>query len=148
MIMACRCSDTPANAKNVFRLWRGWWDFGTGALGDMACHNWDIAFWAERLREERFDYSEEELRAYFPLPRVLQGLFSLSERLFGIRVVAADGEVPVWHPDVRYFQVKDDGGADIAAFYLDPFSRPQEKRGGAWMDECLNKNNIGRDFKS
>ncbi len=103
---------------------------------------WDIAFWAERLREDRFDYSEEELRSYFPLPKVLEGLFSLSERLFGIRVVAADGEVPTWHPDVRYFRVQDENGEDIAAFYLDPFSRPEEKRGGAWMDECLGRSRL------
>jgi oligopeptidase A len=105
-----------------------------GHEGDL--RHWDVAFWAERLREERFDLRDEELRPYFPLGKVLDGLFSLAERLFDIRVVPADGEVPVWHKDVRYFRIVDAGGAPRAAFYLDPYSRPAEKRGGAWMDEC------------
>jgi oligopeptidase A len=99
--------------------------------------NWDVAFYAERLREAKFDYSEETLRPYFPMPRVLTGLFSLAERLFGVKISAVDGDAPVWHPDVRYFAVKDEKGAPLAHFYLDPYSRPGEKRGGAWMDECV-----------
>jgi len=100
---------------------------------------WDSAFWAERVREQRFAYSEEELRPYFPLPRVLEGLFNLTQRLFGVSIVEADGEAPVWHPDVRFFHVRDAGGDRLASFYLDPYSRPAEKRGGAWMDECLGR---------
>ena len=101
--------------------------------------NWDAAFWAERLRERRYAYSDEALRPYFPLPRVLDGLFALAGRLFGVRVRAADGEAPVWHPDVRFFRVEDASGAAVAAFYLDPYSRPAEKRGGAWMDEVVGR---------
>ena len=100
---------------------------------------WDVAYYAERLREARFDYSEEALRAYFPLPRVLAGLFALAERLFGVRIVPADGETSVWHPDVRFFRVLGEEGVPVAAFYLDPYSRPAEKRGGAWMDECRGR---------
>jgi oligopeptidase A len=100
---------------------------------------WDVAFWAERLREERFDYSEETLRPYFPLPRVLDGLFALANRLFGVSIEAADGETPVWHSDVRFFRVCDGEGAPIAHFFLDPYSRPEDKRGGAWMDECVGR---------
>jgi oligopeptidase A len=103
---------------------------------------WDVSFWAERLREARFDYSEEELRPWFPLPRVLEGLFGLSERLFGVRIEPADGEAPVWHPDVRFFRVRDADGGARAAFYLDPYSRPSEKRGGAWMDVCLGRSRL------
>ena len=66
---------------------------------------------------------------------MLDGLFALAGRLFDVRVRAADGEAPVWHPDVRFFRVEDERGAPVAAFYLDPYSRPAEKRGGAWMDE-------------
>jgi oligopeptidase A len=98
----------------------------------------------ERLREQRFDYSEEELRPYFPFPKVLEGLFALAERLFGVQFVAGDGEVPVWQEDVRYFRVQDAEGKDIAAFYLDPYSRPAEKRGGAWMDECVGRSGLFR----
>ena len=100
--------------------------------------HWDAAFWAERLREQRFDYTDEQLRPYFPLPRVLDGLFSLLTKLLGITIRAADGEAPVWHPDVRFFRVFDaEGNKPLAAFYLDPYSRPENKRGGAWMDTCL-----------
>ncbi len=99
---------------------------------------WDVSFWAERCRRELFDLDSEALRPWFPLPRVLEGLFALCDRLFGIEISAADGEAPVWHPDVRFFRVYDRGtGQAIAAFYLDPYSRPGSKRGGAWMDECL-----------
>ena len=106
------------------------------------CH-WDIPFWAERLREHRFAYSEEELRPYFPLPRVLAGLFALTERLFAVEIRAADGEAQVWHPDVRFFRIRERGGDDIAAFFLDPYSRPSEKRSGAWMDECVGRRWVG-----
>lgn len=100
---------------------------------------WDVGFFSERLREERFDYSEEELRPYFPMPSVLKGLFELAGRLFGVSIKAADGEASVWHPDVRFFRVNDEAGDPLAAFFLDPFSRPGDKRGGAWMDECLGR---------
>jgi oligopeptidase A len=105
--------------------------------GDL--RHWDVPFWAERLREARYDLRDEELRPYFPLPRVLEGLFSLAERLFGIRVTAADGEAPVWHGDVRFFRLRDAGGRMLASFYLDPYSRPAEKRGGAWMDMLVGR---------
>lgn len=101
--------------------------------------HWDISFWAERQREAKFDITDEQLRPYFPLPQVLKGLFNLVNRLFGVTVTAADGEAPVWHEDVRYFQVANEQGETIAHFYLDPYSRPAEKRGGAWMDECLGR---------
>jgi len=110
-----------------------------------ALANWDVSYWAERLREERYAYSEEELRPYFPLPRVLEGLFGLAERLFGVKIRAADGEAPVWHPDVRFFRVDGESGEPLAAFYLDPYSRPAEKRGGAWMDECVGRSRLFRD---
>ncbi len=99
---------------------------------------WDVSFWAEVRRQEAFDLDSEALRPWFPLPRVLDGLFGLCDRLFGLRIRPADGEAPVWHPDVRFFRVEDAGsGEPLAAFYLDPYSRPGSKRGGAWMDECL-----------
>ena len=108
------------------------------AEAENLCH-WDLAFWAERLREQRYDFNDEELRPYFPLPRVLNGLFTLAQRLFGIQIRSVDAEAPVWHEDVRFFRVYDDQERPIAAFYLDPYSRPAEKRGGAWMDECVGR---------
>ncbi|MBW4598428.1 MAG: M3 family metallopeptidase [Calothrix sp. FI2-JRJ7] len=110
--------------------------------------HWDISFWAERQREAKFDFTAEELRPYFPLPQVLDGLFGLVQRLFGVTVTSADGEAPVWHPDVRYFQISDDTGSPIAYFYLDPYSRPAEKRGGAWMDTCINRAKITQNGTS
>ncbi|MEH2356239.1 M3 family metallopeptidase [Nostoc sp.] len=101
--------------------------------------HWDISFWAERQREAKFAFTAEELRPYFPLPQVLDGLFGLVKRLFGVTVTPADGKAPVWHEDVRYFQIADETGFPIAYFYLDPYSRPAEKRGGAWMDVCINR---------
>ncbi len=101
--------------------------------------HWDVPFWAERLREQRFEFTDEQLRPYFPLSRVMDGLFSLCTRLFGVTFEQAGGLAPVWHEDVHFYRVKDGGDETIAWFYLDPYSRPEEKRGGAWMDSCLNR---------
>jgi len=102
---------------------------------------WDTSFWAERLKERKFDLTEEELRPYFALPAVLDGMFGLVERLFGIEVVPAnDSDAEKWNDDVQFFHVNDiKSGERIAGFYLDPYSRPADKRGGAWMDVCLGK---------
>lgn len=101
---------------------------------------WDTTYWSERLKESKFDMKEEELRPYFALPNVLNGMFGLVERIFNIEVKSADGEAEVWHPDVQFFNVYDkDNGKHIASFYLDPYSRPADKRGGAWMDTCIGK---------
>ncbi len=116
----------------------------SGTTGDatLALAHWDIGFWAERMREERFNFTDEELRPYFALPRVLDGLFATAKRLFGVNVRAADGEAPVWHADVRFFRIANEAGKDIAAFYLDPYSRPADKRGGAWMDNALDRKRL------
>jgi len=102
---------------------------------------WDTSFWVERLKEKTFDLKEEELRPYFALDAVLKGMFGLIERIFDVEVRDATGTVEVWHPDVRFFTLHDesDEGKHIASFYLDPYSRPADKRGGAWMADCLGK---------
>ncbi|GIL75386.1 hypothetical protein Vretimale_7960 [Volvox reticuliferus] len=102
---------------------------------------WDVSFWAERLRESKYNISDEELRPYFALPNVLEGLFKLANRLFDVDVVPADGEAPLWHPDVRFFKVLK-VGQPKAYFYLDPYSRPAEKRGGAWMAEVVGQSRL------
>jgi len=96
---------------------------------------WDVAFYSEKLQESRFKVSQEALRPYFPLPKVLAGLFELTKRLYGITVRERVG-VSVWHPSVRYYDLLDSGAELVAGFYLDPYSR-SEKRSGAWMDECV-----------
>jgi len=96
---------------------------------------WDIGFYGERLQERRFKVSQEALRPYFPLPKVLEGLFSLVRRLYGVTVRERPG-VGVWHPSVRYYDLLDRDDNRVAGFFLDPYSRT-EKRSGAWMDECV-----------
>ncbi|CAN1342794.1 Organellar oligopeptidase A, chloroplastic/mitochondrial [Linum perenne] len=91
--------------------------------------HWDMSFWSERLREAKYDINEEELRPYFSLPKVMEGLFNLANKLFGINIEAADGLAPVWNKDVRFYCVKDSAGSPISYFYFDPYSRPSEKRG-------------------
>jgi oligopeptidase A len=110
-----------------------------GAAEANDLKHWDIAYWAERLREAKFDFNAEELRPYFPLEQVLSGLFNLAHKLFGIAITAADGTAPIWNPDVRYFQIANEQQQPIAYFYLDPYSRPAEKRGGAWMNDCISR---------
>ena len=102
---------------------------------------WDVAFYAERLRERKYAYSEEELKRHFELEDVLRGLFRISNLLFGITVeeVSGDAKPSVWHPDVRFFAVKE-RGETIAHFYFDPFVRNGQKNGGAWMNEFRNRN--------
>ncbi len=103
---------------------------------------WDVSYWAEKQRETLFNFTAEELRPYFPLPQVLDGLFTLAKRIFGVTITAADGQAPIWQEDVRYFQVNNEAGEAIAHFYLDPYSRPAEKRGGAWMNDCIGRAKI------
>lgn len=108
-----------------------------GHEGPLA--HWDLAFWAERLREQRFSFTDEQLRPYFSLDRVLDGLFALCERLFGITVRSVADAVSVWDADVRYYEVLDESGVQIAGFFLDPYSRPANKRPGAWMNDCIGR---------
>ncbi|AFZ47404.1 oligopeptidase A [Cyanobacterium stanieri PCC 7202] len=103
---------------------------------------WDVSFWAEKQREFKFNFTEEELRPYFSLERVLDGLFGLAKKIFGVTITPADGLAPVWHEDVKYFQVADENNETMAYFYLDAYSRPAEKRGGAWMDDCVGRARI------
>eukprot|EP00551_Chaetoceros_affinis_P002388 CAMPEP_0203639586 /NCGR_PEP_ID=MMETSP0088-20131115/5309_1 /ASSEMBLY_ACC=CAM_ASM_001087 /TAXON_ID=426623 /ORGANISM="Chaetoceros affinis, Strain CCMP159" /LENGTH=722 /DNA_ID=CAMNT_0050494521 /DNA_START=62 /DNA_END=2230 /DNA_ORIENTATION=- len=109
---------------------------------------WDTTFWSERLKESKFDLKEEELRPYFALPSVLDGMFGLIERLFNVEVKKDESGVETWNPDVSFYNLYDkDSGKQIASFYLDPFSRPADKRGGAWMDVCIGKSDAcGKDI--
>ncbi|MBA4030978.1 MAG: peptidase M3 [Planctomyces sp.] len=103
---------------------------------------WDVPFWAERLRESRYAFTDEQIRPYFPFERVLEGLFGLIHRLFGVTIEQAREPVPVWCDDVRFYHVLDERGEKIAAFYLDPYSRPENKRAGAWMDTCMLRQRV------
>ncbi|QVL57315.1 MAG: M3 family metallopeptidase [Simkaniaceae bacterium] len=100
---------------------------------------WDFRYWSERLKEERYHLSEEEIKPYFQLPKVLRGLFDLCHKIFGITIVKPEIQPPIWDPHVTYYLIYDESGEQLSSFYLDPFSRPQSKRGGAWTDTCLNR---------
>jgi oligopeptidase A len=101
---------------------------------------WDVGFYAERLQRERFQVSQEELRPYFPLPRVLEGLFEVAGRLFGVTIRERSG-ASLWHEDARLFDITNARGEPVGSFYLDAYARPN-KRSGAWMDECVGRKRL------
>jgi len=111
------------------------------AFAGQPLEAWDIAFWSERLREHAYEVSDEELRPYFPADRVMAGLFDTAAQLFGIRIVPG-GEVDTWHPEVEFFRIEDADGGLLGHLYTDLYAREQ-KRGGAWMDECVGRARLG-----
>ena len=110
--------------------------FARDELGMPALEAWDLAFAAEKLKQARYSYSEQEVKQYFTEPKVLDGLFSVIRSLYGLEV--QPDNAPVWHPDVRFFRLVDAQGALVGQFYLDLYAR-EGKRGGAWMDDCRNR---------
>ncbi len=111
-------------------------DFAGRSAVDNVVAPWDIAYHSEKLRQATYHFDQEELRPYFPLPKVLSGLFEIVNRLFGITVTEAVTDV--WHPDVKFYEIQDEGGVIRGHFYLDLYAR-EHKRGGAWMAECVGR---------
>ncbi len=101
---------------------------------------WDMSYYSEKLRQHKYALSQEELRPYFPVARVLTGLFAVVERLYGLDIRERSG-VDTWHPDVKFFEIHDRSGELRGAFYIDLYARPN-KRGGAWMDECIARRRL------
>ena len=99
---------------------------------------WDAPYISEKIKQARFDFSEEDLKPYFPANRVIEGLFSLVQQLFGIQIQQVTEGVDLWHPDVRFYHVYDKQGQLQAKFYLDLYAR-QHKRGGAWMSDFCGR---------
>ena len=99
-------------------------------------NSWDVGYFSEKLREQRYDISEEELRAYFPIDKVLSGLFAIVEQLYGIQITELN-DFDSWHPDVRLFEITEDG-KHVGRFFFDLYAR-SHKRGGAWMDGSRDK---------
>lgn len=97
---------------------------------------WDLAFASEKLRAKRFAFSDLEVKQYFPETKVLPGMFRLVETLYGLRIEAATA--PTWHPDVRFYSIRDRAGNPVGQFYTDLYARPS-KRGGAWMDDAITR---------
>jgi len=105
------------------------------SVADASLQAWDVSYYLEKLKQQKFAVSDEELRQYFPFTVVKRGMFSLTEKLYGISVVE-NPDVGGWHDTVRYFELKDQSGNVIGSLYTDLFAR-KGKRGGAWMDECI-----------
>ncbi len=111
------------------------------AEGAQAAENpepWDMGFWVEKLRTENYDYDSEALREYFQMPRVLDGLFALTRKLYGVDIQRSQEQAPVWDDSVEFFEVRKEGEI-IAGFYMDPYARAGEKRGGAWMNTVVDR---------
>lgn len=107
--------------------------FAEKEYGVSELNSWDIPYYAEKLKQNSYNISDEQLRPYFPEQKVVQGLFTVAERLFGIKIQEAKAET--WHPQVKYFEIRDNSGELRAGFYLDLYARAK-KRGGAWMADC------------
>ena len=116
--------------------WQALCLFAKQDLGIAALEAWDVAYASEKLRAQRYAFSDEEVKQYFPEPRVLEGLFRVIQTLYGIRIAPASAET--WHPSVRFYNLYDGRGELIGQFYLDLYAR-EAKRGGAWMDDAINR---------
>lgn len=113
--------------------------FAKDSLGIADPQSWDLPYASEKLREARYAYSDQEVKQYFTLPAVFNGLFGLVQTLFNIRIVKDNA--PLWHPDVQFFRIENAQGEKIAQFYVDLYARPN-KRGGAWMDNDRTRNRL------
>lgn len=108
--------------------------FAESGFGITSLNAWDLPYYSEKLKQEKYTISDEMLRPYFPEDKVLHGLFRVVHQLYGLTIVEQPG-IDVWHDDVRYFTITDDADVMRGSFYLDLYARAK-KRGGAWMDEC------------
>jgi len=114
--------------------------FARDKLGLADIAPWDLAFATEQLKAERYAFSEQEVRQYFPEDQVLAGLFRVAETIYGIAI--REGRAPTWHPSVRFFEITDRSGAIVGQFYFDLYAR-EGKQGGAWMDDAINRRRAG-----
>ncbi len=111
--------------------------FAAEHYGHAALEAWDIPYFSEKLRQQKYAISQEELKPYFPEPHVISGLFAIVQRLYRLQIEAVSG-VDTWHEAVEYYRIRDTAGDIRGEFYLDLYARPH-KRGGAWMDECISR---------
>ncbi|MFP5408137.1 MAG: M3 family metallopeptidase [Gammaproteobacteria bacterium] len=110
--------------------------FARDELGMDEVQAWDTTYVSEKLSVARYSFSDQEVKQYFPEPRVLAGLFKLVETLYGLHV--REDKAPVWHPDVKFYTLTDHAGQRVGQFYLDLYARAS-KRGGAWMDDVITR---------
>jgi oligopeptidase A len=142
--LATKMAESPQRVIDFLRdLARRSLDVAREELSQVSAYagrrleSWDVPFYAERLKQEKLELAEEELRPYFPLPRVLDGLFKLCGRLFDLTVAEA-AQPDVWHDSVRYYELRRADGTLVGSFFTDLFARPN-KRGGAWMGGCVSR---------
>lgn len=107
--------------------------------GILVLEAWDMAYYSEKLCEQTFKFTQEDLRPYFPIQKVLTGLFTIVGKVFGLTI--KEEKVDVWHEDVKFFALYDDKQALRAGFYIDLYARPH-KRDGAWMDDCIARRKL------
>jgi oligopeptidase A len=110
--------------------------FAKSELGIADLQSWDVGYASEKLREQRYAFSDQEVKQYFPEDAVLPGMFKLVETLYGLQI--KPGRAPVWHGDVRFFDIRDQQNQLVGQFYLDLYAR-NSKRGGAWMDDVITR---------
>ncbi|EDN70382.1 Peptidase M3A and M3B, thimet/oligopeptidase F [Beggiatoa sp. PS] len=120
--------------------------FAKAHYGVDSLEMWDVPYYSEKLREHRYNISQESLRPYFPLPKVLAGLFRVVQRLYGLSI-KRHNSVDIWHPDVQFFDVYAESGELRGQFFLDCFAR-KGKRGGAWMDDCLSRHRTAQGLQT
>jgi len=113
------------------------------SIGDLQA--WDIGYYSEKMRQHFYQLSQEEVKTYFPVTRVLPGLFAIVEKLYGLQI-AEISDFDSWHPDVRFFEIHDRTGHKRGQFYLDIYARAK-KRGGAWMDDCVGRKRTEDDLQ-
>ena len=119
--------------------------YAAGELGLANLEAWDILYCSEKLRQSLYHFSEEDVRPYFPVDAVLEGMFEVVSRLYGLTIVRDEG-VDVWDPDARFYQIEDASGQVRGQFYVDLYMRPN-KRGGAWMDAFVNRKRVGNEVQ-
>lgn len=117
-----------------------------GERGSSDLAAWDVPFWSEKLRQQKYAISQEDLRPWFPLDRVLQGLFDVARRLYGLHIQQQQ-DAPVWHEDVRFYTITDQNGLNRGRFYLDLYAR-KGKRGGAWMGDGISRKQLDGSVQS
>ena len=114
--------------------------FAREKFGMVKLEAWDLAYYSEKLRQAKYAYSEEDVRPYFPEDKVVPGMFEVVRRLYGLDIQPVD-HTERWHPDVKFYEIRNEQGEVRGRFYLDLYARPN-KRGGAWMDDCINRKRL------
>ena len=120
------------------------WDelnaFAANELGIAQMQAWDSSYASEKLRLRRYDFSDQEVKQYFPEPKVMQGMFRVIETIYGLHIESEQAEA--WDPNVRFYRISEKDGTVIGRFYVDLYAR-ETKRGGAWMDEAITRRLVG-----